>query len=84
MTKKDIPATDPEAWIEQAFDNPGVRNRSVFRTSVKAVNTGAGMEMFIREVTERGYRALENAGVIIVFCNRDPVEILSTGKTKPL
>lgn len=77
MKHEPIPPADPAAWIEQAFDNPGVRNGGIFRTSVKAVETGIGMERFIEEVARRRYRALENAGHIIVFCNTQPVAILA-------
>ncbi|HID67779.1 MAG TPA: N-(5'-phosphoribosyl)anthranilate isomerase [Roseibacterium sp.] len=73
-----IPPSDPDAWIEQAFDNPGVRNGGIFRTSVQAVETGVGMERFISEVQRRQFRALENAGHIVVFCNQMPVAILSS------
>lgn len=78
-----IKPDDPAAWIEQAFDNPGVRNGGIFRTSVQAVETGIGMEMFVKEITRRNYRALENAGHIIVFCNKKPVAILSAGHSAP-
>lgn len=74
-----ISPADPEAWIEQAFDNPGVRNGGIFRTSVKAVETGIGMERFVEEMNRRNYRALENAGHIVVICNAQPVAILASG-----
>lgn len=74
-----ISPADPDAWIEQTFDNPGVRNGGIFRTSVKAVETGIGMARFIDEMNRRNYRALENAGHIVVFCNAKPVKILASG-----
>lgn len=69
--------TDPAAWIEQTFDVPAVRNGGIFRTSVRAVETSIGMDRFIEEITRRQYRALENRGHIVVFCNREPVAILN-------
>jgi hypothetical protein len=68
---------DHAAWIEQTFDNPGVRNGGIFRTSVKAVETGIGMDRFVAEVQRRRFRALENRGHIVVFCNMEPVAILN-------
>lgn len=79
MKREKPPPADPEAWIEQTFDCPGVRNGGLFRTSVRAVETGIGMDRFKREVTRRSYRALENNGHIVVFCNTSPVEILVSG-----
>lgn len=83
MTHTMPPSADPVAWIEQTFDNPGVRNGGIFRTSVKAVETGIGMDRFIAEVQRRNFRALENRGHIVVFCNRDPVAILSDKARNP-
>lgn len=80
MKHDPISPPDPEAWIDQTFDNPGVRNGGIFRTSVKAVETGIGMARFIEEMNRRNYRALENAGHIMVICNAKPVAILASGK----
>jgi hypothetical protein len=35
-----------------------------------------GREAFIDEVYRRGFRAVENAGQIVIFCNQEPVRIL--------
>ncbi len=75
-----ISPADPDFWIEQTFDNPGVRNGGIFRTSVKAVETGIGMDRFVEEMDRRNFRALENAGHIVVFCNAKPVAILASGR----
>lgn len=77
MKRDAVKSTDPTAWIEQTFDVPGVRNGGIFRTSVKAVETGIGMDRFIEEIARRQFRALENRGHIVVFCNREPVVILN-------
>lgn len=74
-----ISLDDPQAWIDQTFDVPAVRNGGILRTSVKAVAAGAGMARFRQEVNRRKFRALENNGHIIVFCNTEPVEILASG-----
>lgn len=76
----DAPIFDPsDTWIEQTFDCPGVHNGGMFRISVKAVRRGAGMERFKQELDRRKFRALENDGNIIVFCNTLPVAILASG-----
>ncbi|WP_224814991.1 hypothetical protein [Hasllibacter sp. MH4015] len=68
--------TDQEAWIEQTFDCPAVRNGGILRTSAHAIKAGAGMDRFVAEVHRRGFRALENNGHVVVFCNRKSVAIL--------
>ncbi len=82
MTDDRSLSAESAAWIEQTFDKPGVRNGAIFRTSVKAVEAGIGMAGFIAEVQKRRFRALENRGHIVVFCNMDPVAIL-TDKARP-
>lgn len=79
MKQDAIFPTDPEAWIEQTFDVPAVRNGGLIRTSRSAVDAGVGMARFKQELIRRGFRALENNGHIIVFCNTLPVEILASG-----
>lgn len=79
MKQDRIIAADPEAWIEQTFDCPGVRNGGVFRTTRRAVDAGAGMARFTQELRRRNFRALENKGHIVVFCNAKPVEIIVAG-----
>ena len=79
MRHDEISSTDPEAWIEQTFDVPAVRNGGILRTSLRAVDAGAGMARFKAELEQRKYRALENNGHIIVFCNTLPVEIIASG-----
>lgn len=76
----DAPTLDPsDTWIEQTFDCPGVHNGGLFRISVKAVQRGVGMERFKQELDRRKFRALENNGNIVVFCNTLPVAILASG-----
>ncbi|OAN75486.1 hypothetical protein A8B78_15840 [Jannaschia sp. EhC01] len=79
MKQDAILSNDPEAWIDQTFDVPAVRNGGILRTSLKAVEAGAGMARFKAEVNRRQFRALENNGHIIVFCNLKAVEILASG-----
>lgn len=79
MRQDTVSATDPEAWIDQTFDVPAVRNGGIFRTSLKAVETGPGMARFKEELDRRKFRALQNKGHIMVFCNTDPVEIIASG-----
>lgn len=82
MKQDTILATDPEAWISQLFDVPAVRKGGLFRTTLKAVEAGCGMTRFKAELNRRNFRALENNGHIIIFCNLKPVEILASGPGK--
>jgi hypothetical protein len=46
------------------------------RRSARDIERYIGREAFIEEVHRRGFRAIENAGQIVIFCNREPVRIL--------
>lgn len=54
----------PEVWLHDLFTS-------------KAVQEGAGMASFLREIDRRGYQAIENSGQILIFCNRAPIRWLT-------
>ena len=37
-----------------------------------------GREAFLSEIQRRGFTAVENAGQVIVFCNAEPVSLMSS------
>ena len=41
----------------------------VIRRKLRDIERFCGMELFLAEVRRRGYRAYENSGQVIVFCN---------------
>jgi hypothetical protein len=47
------------------------------RRKISDVERLVGRERFLHEVHRRGFRVVENAGQFIVFCNREPVLLLS-------
>lgn len=77
MDRRPSPLPSPvNPWLDQLFGSPATRRGGLLRTTLRDVEQNAGLDRFCREVHARGFRALENAGQIIVFCNRDPVAIL--------
>ncbi|AHM05048.1 hypothetical protein roselon_02749 [Roseibacterium elongatum DSM 19469] len=70
------PNHSPEAFLADVFGTRLVRDGKVLRRSARDIERYFGKEVFVEEVYRRGFRAIENAGQIIVFCNRDPVRIL--------
>ena len=49
----------------------------VVRRSVRDMEHMVGRERFLSEMDRRGFTVVENAGQIVVFCNVDPVRIVS-------
>jgi hypothetical protein len=73
----DLPAViTPDRWIIQLFSARAAAEGGIVRRSVDNVERLVGRERLLREVTRRGFRAVENAGQIIIFCNREEVRIL--------
>jgi hypothetical protein len=66
----------PERWIIQLFSARAVAEGGIVRRSVADVERLVGRPRFLHEVKRRGFRAVENSGQIVVFCNRDDVHIL--------
>jgi len=60
----------PEAWITHIFSSKAAREGTVIRRKLRDIERYAGRERFLSELERRGYRAVENAGQIVVFCNR--------------
>jgi hypothetical protein len=75
------PNTSPEAFLQDVFKSNLVRDGKVIRRAARDVDRYIGRDAFISEVYRRGFRAIENAGQIIIFCNQEPVRILRPRKT---
>jgi hypothetical protein len=58
------------------FSAKSVAEGGTVRRKVSDVERLVGRDRFLHEVRRRGFRAVENAGQFIVFCNREPVHIL--------
>ncbi|MEL6887842.1 MAG: N-(5'-phosphoribosyl)anthranilate isomerase [Pseudomonadota bacterium] len=54
-----------------------VRSGGVVRRKASDVDRCTGHARFLRELDRRGFRAIENAGQIIVSCNTEPVRVLT-------
>ncbi|MBA4325196.1 MAG: N-(5'-phosphoribosyl)anthranilate isomerase [Rhodobacter sp.] len=67
----------PEKWIVHLFSARSVAEGGTVRRKVADVERLIGRERFLHEVRRRGFRVVENAGQFIVFCNREPVYVLT-------
>ncbi|MDQ2065056.1 N-(5'-phosphoribosyl)anthranilate isomerase [Xinfangfangia sp. CPCC 101601] len=67
----------PERWIMQLFSAQTVAAGGIVRRQVRDVERLVGRERFLREVRRRGYRAIENGGYFVIFCNTDPVLVVT-------
>ncbi|MEN0079360.1 MAG: hypothetical protein AAF753_09645 [Pseudomonadota bacterium] len=55
------------------FSSKAAAQGGVIRRKLRDIERYVGRELFVAELHRRGFQAVENAGQIIVFCNREPV-----------
>lgn len=69
-------AITPDRWIVQLFSARAAAEGGILRRSVSDVERLVGRQRSCHEVRRRGFRAVENAGQFVIFCNRDAVSIV--------
>ena len=65
-----------EAWIAHVFSSKAARDGAIIRRKLRDVERYVGRDRFEAELRRRGYQAVENAGQIVIFCNREPVRLI--------
>ena len=65
--------TDPDVFFTEVFASKAARDGAVIRRKVRDVERMIGRDIFLDEVRRRGFRAVENAGQFVVFCNSEPI-----------
>lgn len=71
MQNRNGPIT-PEYRIADFCASRAVLEGRVIRRSLRDIDRHAGRAAFQREAEKRGYRAVENTGQLVIFCNREP------------
>ena len=64
-----------EGWLLHLFSSKSACQGGVIRRKLTDIDRYVGRDRFKAELDRRGYRAVENAGQIIVFCNQDPIKL---------
>lgn len=67
---------DPDRWLRQLFGSQIAQDGGVVRRKVRDVDRIVGRDAFEAELRRRGYRAIENCGHYVVFCNRDTLRVI--------
>ncbi len=72
-----LPATiTPDVCLRQLFSAQAARDGGVVRRSLRDVERILGRTALEQELRRRGYRAVENSGQFVIFCNRAPVRLI--------
>lgn len=67
---------EPERWLRQLFIAQAAADGGIVRRKVRDVERIVGRERFVAELRRRGFRAVENAGQFVIFCNCEPVTLV--------
>ncbi|MEJ8561206.1 N-(5'-phosphoribosyl)anthranilate isomerase [Yoonia sp. GPGPB17] len=63
----------PERWLRQIFSSQAARDGGVVRRKSRDIERLIGRDEFEAELRRRGYRAVENAGQYVIFCNSEDI-----------
>ena len=63
----------PETWLRDLFMCKAVQQGQIVRRKARDIERYVGMKRFLDELERRGFRALENRGQIVIFCNSEPI-----------
>lgn len=66
----------PQAWMTHLFSSKAACQGAVIRRKTRDIERFVGRAEFERELRRRGYHAVENAGQMVIFCNREPVRVV--------
>ncbi len=72
----DAPDVAPAAWMRHMFAAKSAMDGGVVRRKVRDVERIVGRDAFEAEIRRRGFRAVENAGQYVIFCNRNSMRMV--------
>ena len=67
----------PHNWIAHLFSSKAASEGGVVRRKMRDIERYAGLDFFLEELERRGFTAIENAGQLVVFCNQEPIRIVT-------
>lgn len=67
----------PEGWFRDVFTSRAVQQGQVIRRQKRDIEYYVGMPLFLREIRERGFQAVENRDQVVIFCNQAPIRRLT-------
>ncbi|MFP7673009.1 N-(5'-phosphoribosyl)anthranilate isomerase [Marivita sp. S0852] len=75
---------DPDLWIRTIFSAQEVGQGGVIHHSIHDVDHYAGRDRFLAAVRKRGFTLVENSDHYVIFCNRNPVRLVTPHATQSL
>ncbi len=67
----------PQQFIAELFSSRAAATGAVIRRNARDIDRFVGREAFLEEMRRRGFSVVENAGQMVIFCNREPIRRLA-------
>jgi hypothetical protein len=67
----------PQGWMLDLFSSKSARQGGVIRRKLRDIDRYVGRDAFLDELDRRGYHAVENAGQLVIFCNQEPILLIT-------
>ena len=67
----------PQQFLAELFSSRAAATGAVIRRNVRDIDRFVGHEAFLAEMRRRGFSVVENAGQLVIFCNREPIRRLT-------
>ncbi len=67
----------PEHFLAELFSSRAAATGAVIRRSARDIDRFVGREAFLDDMRRRGFAVVENAGQLVIFCNREPIRRLA-------
>ena len=72
-----LPPVSPEQFLADLFSSRAAATGAVIRRNARDIDRYYGRAAFLEEMRRRGYSVVENAGQMVIFCNREPIRRLA-------
>nr|WP_254796960.1 N-(5'-phosphoribosyl)anthranilate isomerase [Sulfitobacter albidus] len=69
------PPANAAQWFRHLFRAKSALDGGIVRRKTRDMERMVGRPAFEAELRRRGYSAVENAGQIVIFCNRDAIRL---------
>ncbi len=72
-----LPPVTPDQFLTELFSSRAAATGAVIRRNARDIDRYYGRAAFLEEMRRRGFSVVENAGQMVIFCNREPIRRLA-------
>jgi hypothetical protein len=72
-----LPPMSPDQFLTELFSSRAAATGAVIRRNARDIDRYYGRAAFLDEMKRRGFAVVENAGQMVIFCNREPIRRLA-------